>query len=103
MLFGQITPFRANDIFENFWTDRWNELEEEADSLFRPLLRNRWTRNLDRAFSLPWFNDDWSNVREGESQKVSTYYTNRNGVENKKTISTKTRYENGIPKTETIE
>lgn len=24
MSFGQITPFRANNIFEDFWSNRWN-------------------------------------------------------------------------------
>lgn len=78
-------------------------MEEETDQLFRPLLRNKWSRNLDKALNQGWDNEDWSNVKEGESQKVSTYYTNKNGVESKKTISTKTKYENGIPKTETTE
>lgn len=43
------------------------------------MLRNKWSRNLDRALNQGW-NEDWSDVKDGESQKVSTYYTNRNGV-----------------------
>lgn len=99
--FGQIAPIRANNIFENFWGDRWNQIEE-ADDQFRPMLNKKWSKDLDR-----WMregnNDDWSSVNQGESFKTESYYTNKNGIESKKSISTKTKYENGVPTTETTE
>lgn len=48
-------------------------------------------------------NEDWSKINTGESQKTETYYTNKNGVESKKSITTKTKYENGVPSVETTE
>ena len=42
-------------------------------------------------------------MKEGESYKTSSYYTNKNGVESKKSISTKTKIENGVPVSETTE
>lgn len=47
--------------------------------------------------------EDWGNVKDGESYKTSTYYTNKNGVESKKSITSKTKFENGVPLTETTE
>ena len=40
-------------------------------------------------------------MKDGESYKTSTYYTNKNGVESKKSITSKTKYENGVPYSET--
>lgn len=53
-------------------------------------------RQLENAFR-----ED--NIKDGESQRTSTYYTNRNGVEQKKSVTTRTKYENGVPITETTE
>ena len=70
--------------------------------MFRPVLRNKWSRNLDK-----WMregnDEDWGNIKDGESYKTSTYYTNKNGVESKKSITSKTKFENGVPLTETTE
>lgn len=63
------------------------------------MLRTKWSRNLDKAFK----GLDDEKITDGESMKTSTYYTNRNGVEQKKSITSKTRYENGVPVTETTE
>ena len=98
--FGQIAPMRAHNIFEDFWGNRWNEWED-ADDFFRPALRTKWSRNLDRMLNEG--NEDWSNVKDGESYKTSTYYTNKNGVESKKSVSTKTKIQDGVPVSETTE
>lgn len=99
--FGQIAPLRAHNIFEDFWGNRFNEWDD-ADDFFKPVLRNKWSRNLDRMLS-GQANEDWSNVQDGESYKTSTYYTNKNGVESKKSVSTKTKYVGGVPTSETTE
>lgn len=99
--FGQIAPMRAHNIFEDFWGNRFNEWNE-VDDFFRPALRSKWSRNLDRLMS-DTANEDWSNVKDGESYKTSTYYTNKNGVESKKSVSTKTKFVDGVPTSETTE
>jgi hypothetical protein len=48
MAYGQITPFRAQDIFENFWVDQWHDLDDSVP--FKPILRTKWSRNLDKVF-----------------------------------------------------
>lgn len=48
-------------------------------------------------------NEDWSQVKDGESYKTSTYYTNKNGIESKKSVSSKTKFVDGVPHTETTE
>lgn len=46
--FGEIAPVRAHSIFENFWGDRFHELE---DDFFRPVLKNKWSRNMDKMLN----------------------------------------------------
>jgi len=45
--------------------------------------------------------ESWSKVDKGETVKTNTVYQNNNGVESKKTVSTKRRVENGVAKTMT--
>jgi len=52
------------------------------------MLRTKWSRNLDKA--LKGFDDE--KITDGESMKTSTYYTNINGVQQKKSITSKTKY-----------
>ena len=47
--------------------------------------------------------DSWRNVDNGETMKTSTVFTNHNGVQSKKTVSTKRKIENGISNTVTTE
>lgn len=47
--------------------------------------------------------DSWRNVDNGETVKTSTVYTNHNGVQSKKTTSTKRHIENGVANTMTTE
>lgn len=58
--FGQIAPIRANNIFEDFWGNRFGEWDD-VDDFFRPALRTRWSRNLDRMLNEG--DEDWSNVK----------------------------------------
>lgn len=37
---------RAHNIFEDFWGNRWNELEN--DNFFRPMLTSKWVRDINR-------------------------------------------------------
>lgn len=45
--------------------------------------------------------ESWKDVNSGETVKTSTVYTVDNGVETKKTITTRRKIENGIPVTTT--
>lgn len=47
--------------------------------------------------------DDFGSVENGESIKTSTVYTNNNGVESKKTVSTKKKVKDGKAVQETTE
>jgi len=69
-----MVPFRASNIFEDFWGSRLNELDD--DEFLKPMLRNKWSRDLDK-----WFEQsEASSIKNGESQKTSVYYTNNNGI-----------------------
>jgi len=39
--------------------------------------------------------DDWKDIKEGESVKTSSVYTNKNGVESKKNVTTKKSVKDG--------
>lgn len=94
-----MVPTRAYNIFENFWGDRFNEIE---DDFFKPVITKKLSRDLDKVMNQGWDTNDWRNVKEGESYQTQTYYTNKNGVETKKSITNKTKYVDGVPTSETI-
>jgi hypothetical protein len=48
MAFGTIAPLRAHSIFEDFWGDRFNEWDD--DEFLKPMLKNKWSRDLDQWF-----------------------------------------------------
>lgn len=47
--------------------------------------------------------DNFGEIQNGESVKTSTVYTNNNGVESKKTVSTKKKVKDGKAVEETTE
>ena len=82
-------------MFEDFFSDRFFNSPTEQE-FFKPILRKKWSRNLDNLIEDV---DNWRNISYGEAVKTNTVYHNNNGVESKKTISTKKILENGIAKT----
>jgi curved DNA-binding protein CbpA len=73
LLFGSMVPIRAHNIFDDFFGNRWLAND---DDVFRPLFHNRWTKDLDK---LMIDEKDEKDVKEGETVKTSSVYTNKNG------------------------
>ena len=47
--------------------------------------------------------NEWKGIDNGETVKSSTVYSNNNGVESKKTVTTKKNIVNGVAETHTTE
>lgn len=47
--------------------------------------------------------DNWNSMDNGQTTKTSTVYSMNNGVESKKTITTKRKVQNGVAQTTTKE
>ena len=47
--------------------------------------------------------DGWRDIRDGETVKTNTVFSNNNGVESKKVVTTSRKIVNGIPETVTTE
>ena len=94
-----MAPVKAHNIFEDFFGDRFFNFPSE-DEFFKPLIKKKWSRNLDNLME---DEDSWRNIDNGETMKTNTVYQNNNGVESKKTVSTKRKIENGVSKVFTTE
>jgi DnaJ-class molecular chaperone len=93
VFFGQITPVRAHSIFDDFFGNRFMEFPTE-DEFFKPIIDRSWRKRLDNMMELE-NEPDFRGVNEGESVKTSSVYTNKNGVETKKNVTTKKRVKDG--------
>ncbi len=93
-----MVPLRAHSIFDDFFENRWRSLDEE----FKPMFHNRWTKDLDKMM----FEDEepqQPSTTEGETIKTSSVYTNKNGQESGKTVTTKKVLKDGKSKQQTTE
>ena len=99
LLYGEMIPSKAHNIFEDFLGERFFNFPTEEE-FFKPILKKKWSRNLD---SLMEDENSWREIDNGETVKTNTVYQNNNGVESKKTVTTKRKIENGQPKTFTTE
>jgi hypothetical protein len=68
-----MVPIRAHSIFDDFFGNRWTSLEDDD---FRPLFHNKWSKNLD---NLMLDENEEKEIKEGETVKTSSVYTNKNG------------------------
>jgi hypothetical protein len=91
VFFGQITPLRAHSIFDDFFGSRHFEFPAEDDFL-KPIIDRSWRKKLDNMMDIE---EDLGNVKEGETVKTSSVYTNKNGVETKKNVTTKKAMKDG--------
>lgn len=78
--------------------DRFFDMPKE-DEFFRPLFSKKWERNLNKMMQ----DESFNGIDNGETYKTSTVYSNNNGVESKKTVSTKRVIKNGVAETHTTE
>jgi len=92
-----MVPVRAHDIFDDFFGNRLFSLEDDD---FKPIFHNKWTKDLDR---LMLDEADEKNVKEGETVKTSSVWTNKNGKETKKTVTSKKTVKDGKVDEETTE
>jgi len=93
-----MVPFRAHSIFDDFFGDRWLSLKD--DDLFKPMFRNKWTKNLDK---LMIDEDDEKDIKDRQTIKSSSVWTNKNGQESKKAVTIKKTIKNGKINLETTE
>lgn len=75
VFFGQITPLRAHSIFDDFFGSKPFEFPSE-DEFFKPIVDRSWRRRLDNLMDVEEFDD----IKEGETVKTSSVYSNKNGV-----------------------
>lgn len=76
IIFWEIAPVRAHNIFEDFFGTRLLKLEDDG---FKPIFHNKWANNLDKMM----IDEDDENVKEGETGKtVSTKKTVKDGKSN---------------------
>jgi curved DNA-binding protein CbpA len=71
IVFGTIAPLRAHSIFDDFFGPRLTSFDDDIGTLFHP----KWTRDLDRMLD----ESEEPNLRDGESVKTSSVWTNKNG------------------------
>lgn len=99
LVYGEMIPSKAHNIFEDFLGEKFFNFPTEEE-IFKPILKKKWSRNLD---SLMEDDNSWREIDNGETVKTNTVYQNNNGVESKKTVTTKRKIENGQQKTFTTE
>jgi len=85
-----MVPFRAHNIFDDFFGNRWISLKD--DDIFKPMFQNKWIKNMDRMMI---DEGDEKNIKDGQTIKTSSVWTNKNGQECKKLITTKKAIKNG--------
>lgn len=84
-----MVPIRAHNIFEDWFGNKifnWND-----DDSLMPVLHNKWSKDLDKMM----LEDDDESIKNGQKIKTSTVYSNDNGVEKKKTVTTKKAVKDG--------
>lgn len=96
IMFGTIAPLRAHSIFDDFFGSRFPSL---IDDDFRPFFHSRWSRDLDRLM----LDESEEGIRDGQTIKTSTVWSNRDGKETQKSITTKRNYKGGRADEERIE
>lgn len=96
IMFGTIAPIRAHNIFDDFFGTRPSLLDDD----FRPFFHNRWSRDLDRMMV---DEGDERGVKDGQTIKTSSVYTNKDGQETAKTITSKKFFKGGRTNEEKIE
>lgn len=84
-----MVPVRAHNIFDDFFVNRWLSIEDDE---VRPLFQNKWAKNLD---NLMLDESEEKDIKEGQTIKTSSVYTNKNGEESKKTVTSKKTIKNG--------
>jgi curved DNA-binding protein CbpA len=90
ILWGTMVPMRAHNIFDDFFGNRFTSLDD--DDLIKPILHKRWSKDLD---SLMLDENDEKNIKDGETIKTSSVFTSNNGVQSKKTVTTKKKIKDG--------
>lgn len=86
-----MVPVRAHNIFDNFFSNRLFNFEED-DDFFRPILHKKWSRDLDQMMI---DEGNLSDIKNGEQVKTSSVYNYNNGVETKKTVTNKKKVTDG--------
>ena len=89
IMFGTIAPIRAHNIFDDYFGSRFPALVEDD---FKPFFHNRWTKDLDRMLVVE---GEEKNVKEGQTIKTTSVYTNKDGQETAKTITSKKTIKDG--------
>jgi len=94
---------KAHNIFDDYFGNRlfdWGE-----DETFKPIFQKNWMKNLDKMMLDEADEKDLSlkGVKDGETVKTSSVWTNKNGQESKKTVTTKKTLKNGRYHCETTE
>lgn len=92
-------PVKAHNMFEDFFGDRFFQFPTEEE-FFKPMIKKKWSRNLDNLME---DEDSWRNIDQGETVKTNTVYQNNNGIESKKTVTTKRKVDKGVAQTVTTE
>lgn len=92
-----MVPMRAHSIFDDFFRDRWSVFDDED---LRPQLHKRWIKDLDK---LMLDEKEEPNVKEGQTIKTSSVWSNKNGQETGKTVTTKKFVKDGKTREETTE
>ena len=95
ILFGSMVPVKAHSIFDDFFGNRWNSLEDD----FKPLFHSKWSRDLDKMM----IDEKDEDMKEGQTVKTSSFWSNKDGQESGKTVTTKRFVKDGKEKEETTE
>ena len=82
-----MVPVRAHNIFDDFFGNRWMSLEDD----FKPLFHNKWSKDLDKMM----IDEKDENINDGQTIKTSSVWTNKNGEESGKTVTTKKTIKDG--------
>ena len=90
-----MVPVRAHSIFDDFFGNRWGSIEDD----FKPMLHSKWSRDLDKMM----LDEKDEDLKEGQTVKTSSVWSNKNGQETGKTVTTKKVVKDGKAKEETTE
>lgn len=85
-----MAPVKAHTIFEDFFGNRLFNFDKE-DDFFRPIMQKKWSSDLDRMMI---DEGNWSG-KDGEQVKTSSVYNYNNGVETKKSVTSKKKIKDG--------
>jgi DnaJ-class molecular chaperone len=97
LLWKEMVPVRAHNIFEDFFGNRFLNMEE--DDIFKPIFHKKWSRDLDRMM----IDENDPSITNGETVKTSSVYSCKDGVESKKAVTTKKKIVDGKVNEETTE